>query len=67
MQLKPSKLSVNQVKSIVRVIVYLAISGAISSLIVYATDNQESIGFIYPAVNFILYTLKQYFTLDSQE
>ena len=44
----------NQVLSILKVTVYIAISGALSSLLTYATDNKESFGAYYPVVNILI-------------
>jgi hypothetical protein len=60
--MKPSKISKDQAKKILKVLVYVALSGAISALIAFATDNKESIGVLYPIVNLVLVSLKQVFT-----
>lgn len=65
--MKPSRLSVEQAKKVLRAMIYVAISSAITTAITYATDNQELFGVFYPLVNFALVLLKQVFTKPADE
>jgi hypothetical protein len=62
---RPTPLSLNQAKKMLKVAIYLALSGAISAVLVYVSDNKEMLGVYFPLVNFLLVTLKQLFT-DEQ-
>ena len=62
---RPTPLTLNQAKKMLKVAIYLALSGAISAVLVYVSDNQEMLGVYFPLVNFLLVTMKQLFT-DEQ-
>lgn len=57
-----SKLTKDQALKIVKTATYIAVSGALSALIAYATDNKDSLGVFYVVINLGLVTLKQFFT-----
>ena len=62
MQLKPTKLTGDQLQKLVKVAAYLAASAAVTALITFATDNQELFGPMFPLVNWGLVALKQVFS-----
>lgn len=62
MSLKPSLLNKDQLVKVVKTMMYIALSGAVSAIIAYATDHKELIGAYWPVVNFVLVALKQLFT-----
>ena len=59
-----SKISKAQALKILKTAVYIAVSGALSALIAYATDNKDALGVFYVVINLGLVTLKQLFTQE---
>lgn len=64
--MKLSPISKEQALKVLKTAAYIAVSGAISALIAYTTDNKEALGVLWPIVNLALVTLKQAFTQPSQ-
>jgi hypothetical protein len=62
MNLKPTVLSKDQILSVVKVILWVAVSGAVTALATQLTDRQDLFGPLYPVVNIGLVLLKQVFT-----
>jgi len=60
-----STLDKQQALKIIKTAAYIAVSGAITALITYATDNKEAFGAYYVVVNLALVTLKQLVTPKS--
>ena len=60
-----TSLDKKQFLKIVKTAAYIAVSGAVTALITYATDNKESFGAYYVIVNLALVTLKQFVTPKS--
>ena len=59
-----SKITKAQALKILKTAVYIAVSGALSALIAYATDNKDALGVFYVVINLGLVTLKQLFTQE---
>jgi hypothetical protein len=62
MQLKPTKLTSDQLVKLVKVAAYLAASAAVTALITFVTDNQDLFGPLFPLINWGLVVIKQVFT-----
>ena len=60
--MKPSAITKDQFVKILKTAVYIGLSGAITALLTYVTDNKENFGAFYVVVNLALVTLKQLFT-----
>jgi hypothetical protein len=60
--MKLSPITKDQALKIVKTALYIALSGALTALITYVTDNKETFGATYVVVNLALVTLKQAFT-----
>lgn len=63
--MKLSPITKDQFKKVIKTAVYIAVSGAISALIAYATDNKDALGVYYVVVNLSLVTLKQLVTPNN--
>lgn len=57
-----SSISKDQAIKILKTALYIAVSGALSALIAYATDNKDALGVLWPIINLMLVSLKQLFT-----
>ena len=66
-KIRPSKLSLEQVKQIFRAMVYIAISSAITSLITYVEKNPDMFGVYYPIVNLVVVFVKKWFTPAKEQ
>lgn len=62
---KPS-LTKNQLLSVLKVAVYLALSAGISYLITWVSNNPESFGLWTPLVNVVLVLLQKMFSEDKK-
>ena len=60
--MKISPITKEQALKILKTALYIAISGALTALIAYATDNKDNLGALHVVINLALVTLKQLFT-----
>lgn len=60
--MKPTKITKDQAKKILKATAYVAASAAISKLIAINTEQPDLFGALTPVVNVVLVTLKQAFS-----
>lgn len=66
MQLKPSKLTKEQVFKVLKVALWVMASGALSALLTWVDGNKDMFGIYYPLVNVFLVFVKQIFTQPEE-
>lgn len=62
LQLKPSRITPDQARSILKVALYVAVSAGVSYLISVLADQPELFGSLTPLVNIVLVAIKQVFS-----
>lgn len=62
MQLKPTRLNIEQFVKVLKVAGWLVLSAFVSALITTLTDRPDLFGPMVPVVNLVLVALKQVFT-----